>query len=74
VNCDAAPAPAAQTHYQTHSICKYLILKSFGFCIFFGQAKESLDLQGPAASIDDLSTKLSTENLDELQTLAESTT
>jgi len=42
--------------------------------MFFGQANKSLDLQGLAASIDDLSTKLSTENLDEVQTPAESTT
>jgi hypothetical protein len=51
-----------------------LISKDFGFCIFFEQANKGLDLQGLAASIDDLSTKLSTENLDEVQTHDESTT
>jgi hypothetical protein len=63
-NREARQSNVSLAHYKTHSIGKSLIYKGFDFCIIFGQANESLDLQGPAASIDDLSTKLSTENLD----------
>ncbi|MEO7945518.1 MAG: hypothetical protein ABIR56_00150 [Polaromonas sp.] len=52
------------SRYQTHSACKSLIYKESLNCLFPGQSKESLDLQGSAASCNKLSTKLSTENLD----------
>ncbi|OLP07038.1 hypothetical protein BLL52_1789 [Rhodoferax antarcticus ANT.BR] len=43
-----------------------MILKEINFCFIFGQINKSLDLQGSARSIDEVSTKLSTENLDDL--------
>jgi hypothetical protein len=65
---------ASKSRYQTHSNCKLLIYKGFEICIIFRQANKSLDLQGPAGPIDHLSTKLSTENLDDWQNPKESTT
>jgi hypothetical protein len=56
--CPAAP------RYQTHSARKSLIYIGSLNCHFSGQFKESLDLQGFAASGGNLSTKLSTENRD----------
>ena len=50
--------------YESHSDCKSLIYISFTACLFFGQLKQSLDFQGLAGSVGELSTKLSTENLE----------
>ncbi|MEO7160038.1 MAG: hypothetical protein ABJA84_10895 [Polaromonas sp.] len=52
------------TRYQTHSERKLLIYKETLNCLFHGQFNESLDLQGSTAYCNKLSTKLSTENLD----------
>jgi hypothetical protein len=41
-----------------------LISLDFESCFFSGQFKQTLDLQGPAAHFQQLSTKLSTEVLD----------
>ncbi|MFZ3139952.1 hypothetical protein [Polaromonas sp.] len=57
------------SHYQTHSKRKSLIHKETLNCLFPGQLKQSLDLQGSAASCNKLSTKLSTENLDNSKTV-----
>jgi hypothetical protein len=38
-------------------------------CLFAGQFKESLDLQGSTGACNKLSTKLSTENLDNSKTV-----
>ena len=56
-------------HYQTHSERKLLIYKEALNCLFAGQSNESLDWQGFAASAPNLSTKLSTENLDNFKTV-----
>ena len=45
---------------------KLLIYIGFKFCLFSKQANKSLDLQGSAMFPGSLSTKLSTENLDDL--------
>jgi hypothetical protein len=45
---------------------KLLIYIGLKFCLFSRQAKRSLDLQGLGAVAEPLSTKLSTENLDDL--------
>jgi hypothetical protein len=60
-----SPAP----RYKTHSARKSLIHKETLNCLFAGQFKESLDLQGSAAFGNKLSTKLSTENLDNSKTV-----
>jgi hypothetical protein len=60
-------SPASR--YQTNSECKSLIYKETSNCLFPVQFKESLDLQGLAASCNKLSTKLSTENLDKSKTV-----
>jgi len=51
-----------------------LISNGFIFCCFFGQANKGLDFQGLARAIDGLSTKLSTEKLDDSQNCDESMT
>lgn len=51
--------------YQSHSDCKSLIYIGVAPCLFSGQLKQSLDFQCPAEAIDHLSTKLSTEILDD---------
>jgi hypothetical protein len=56
-------------YYQTHSTHKLLIYIENLNCLFAGQFKESLDLQGSAAACNKLSTKLSTENLDNFKTV-----
>ncbi|MEO5606202.1 MAG: hypothetical protein ABIR13_01270 [Polaromonas sp.] len=56
-------------HYQTHSERKLLIYKGSLNCLFAGHCKESLDWQGFAAPPGNLSTKLSTENLDNFKTV-----
>ncbi|NML85713.1 hypothetical protein [Polaromonas sp.] len=50
--------------YQSHSARKSLIYKDSLNCFFSGHFKESLDLQGLATLADKLSTKLSTENME----------
>jgi hypothetical protein len=57
------------SRYQSRSERKSLIHKETLNCLFPGQSKESLDLQGSAASGNKLSTKLSTENLDNFKTV-----
>jgi hypothetical protein len=57
------------SRYKTHSARKSLIHKETLNCLFAGQSKESLDLQGSAAFGNKLSTKLSTENLDKSKTV-----
>jgi hypothetical protein len=47
---------------------------SFEVCFFSGHSSRSLDFQGLAASRAGISTKLSTETLDELQSADKSTT
>ena len=61
--CCGAPRIAllASTRYQSHSVAKLLIHIASLNCFFYGQFKQSLDLQGPGACEDNLSTKLSTE-------------
>jgi hypothetical protein len=53
----------ANNRYQTHSAAKLLIHMGFFKCFFYGQASESLDLQGLQPYWGNLSTKLSTEKL-----------
>jgi hypothetical protein len=55
--------------YQTHSERNLLIHKETLNCLFAGQFKKSVDLQGFAKSGNKLSTKLSTENLDNFKTV-----
>jgi hypothetical protein len=49
---------------SSHQLRKLLIYKESLNCLFTGQSKQSLDLQGFAALSTKLSTKLSTGNLD----------
>ncbi|OIN90484.1 MAG: hypothetical protein AUJ20_14465 [Comamonadaceae bacterium CG1_02_60_18] len=51
--------------YQSRSMAKLLILKGFKFCMFFGQSDKALDFQGLRSTIDELSTKLSTDARDD---------
>jgi hypothetical protein len=55
-----------QAYSQSHSSHKLLIYMGLKICLFSKQANRSLDLQGLGALVDPLSTKLSTENLDDL--------
>jgi len=50
--------------YQSNSARKLLIYIETSNCFFSGQFKQSLDLQGFATRHGELSTKLSTENLE----------
>jgi hypothetical protein len=50
--------------YQSNSACKLLIYIETLNCFFSGQFKQTLDLQGSAAPVGKLSTKLSTEKLE----------
>ncbi|MGA8784016.1 MAG: hypothetical protein WB542_01715 [Polaromonas sp.] len=52
------------SRYQSHSARKSLIHKESLNCFFSGHFKKSLDLQGLASLAKKLSTKLSTENLE----------
>ena len=52
-----------RNRYQTHSEAKLLIHKDLLNCFFYRQSSESLDLQGLQPCVVNLSTKLSTENL-----------
>ena len=56
-----------RNRYQTHSEAKLLIHNDFLKCFFYGQSSESLDLQGLQPCVVNLSTKLSTENLNILK-------
>lgn len=51
------------SRYQSNSACKSLIHIGFLNCFFYGQSSESVDLQGLQPHGGNLSTKLSTENL-----------
>jgi hypothetical protein len=62
------------TRYQSHSGYKPLIYKHFLNCRFSVQGKRCLDFQGLAGFTDPLSTKLSTDNLDDLQKPSKSNT
>ena len=55
--------------YQTHSFRKLLIYKETLNCLFTGQFKQGLDLQGFPGFYNKLSTKLSTENLENFSAL-----
>jgi hypothetical protein len=68
VAADGAP------RYKTNSKAKLLIYIDFEVCFFGGHFVETLDLQGFGASLDKLSTKLSTETLDGSQSLFRSST
>ncbi|MGH6639677.1 MAG: hypothetical protein ACREBY_13885, partial [Polaromonas sp.] len=57
---DWPPAP----RYQSHSARKLLIYIETLNCFFSGHFKQSLDLRGFAPFPGQLSTKLSTENLE----------
>jgi hypothetical protein len=46
----------------------------FELCFFCGHSSRSLDFRGLAARQAPISTKLSTENLDDVQSAAKSTT
>jgi hypothetical protein len=74
VNVPAALAAPLWPCLQRRSAPKLLILLMSPKCLFFQQPKQSLDFQGLAGGIDELSTKLSTEILDRLQSVAESRT
>jgi hypothetical protein len=50
--------------YQSHSAAKLLIYIDFLNCFFYGQSSQSLDLKGLQRRGGNLSTKLSTENLE----------
>jgi hypothetical protein len=56
-------------HFATKPIAdrKLLIHMILELCFFDGQSSESLDFQGFGEGGDKISTKLSTENLDEVQ-------
>jgi hypothetical protein len=56
-------ALATENRYQTNSAPKLLIHMEFINCFFYRQSSESLDLQGLQTYRVNLSTKLSTENL-----------
>jgi hypothetical protein len=63
--CAAAMrGPCRISRYQSNSARKLLIYIETLNCVFFGQFKKSLDLQGFATRHGELSTKLSTENLE----------
>jgi hypothetical protein len=51
------------TRYQSHSERKWLIHKDIKLCFFSGHSSQSLDLQGFGEAHDNISTKLSTENM-----------
>jgi hypothetical protein len=65
MHCNKAGRPES-ARYQSHSGYKQLIYNSFLNCHFSVQGKRGLDFQGPAGFIEPLSTKLSTDNLDDL--------
>jgi hypothetical protein len=60
--------------YQSHSAAKLLICKDFIFCFFYGHSSQSLDLQGFGMRQDNISTKLSTEMMNLLQSTFKSST
>ena len=55
-----------QAHPESVENFKLLIYIGLIICLFSKQANRSLDLQGLEAVAEPLSTKLSTENLDDL--------
>jgi hypothetical protein len=55
----------AEVRYKTNSARKWLIYKDFELCFFSGHSSQSLDFQGFGKAQDNISTKLSTETLDE---------
>jgi hypothetical protein len=67
-------AVSFRSRYQSHSDRKSLIYIGLVPCLFSGQLKQSLDFQCPGETIDYLSTKLSTETLDDYQNLLKSST
>jgi hypothetical protein len=74
--CCGAPKHACKGKccYETNSESKLLIYKDLNLCFFDGHFVETLDFQGLAAGDDKLSTKLSTEILNHLQSLSRSST
>lgn len=56
--------------YETHSACKSLIHKASLNCFISGQFEKTVDLQGLARVLAKLSTKLSTENRENLKPLS----
>jgi hypothetical protein len=55
-----------QADSLSHESRKLLIFIGLKICLFSEQANRSLDLQGLGTVVEPLSTKLSTENLDDL--------